>query len=298
MNICSRCNQLSKNANAKFCWNCGQRFPFEDEVFHLENLMLMYMRRLHQLELTAARYGIDTRPEVNIEIEELNEKIGAFNQQISHLKQVIEDKSSSGIIEFHFTKTPNNNTLHEIKVLEVSLITGASLDQIKLTYLNDGTFILRVRTPNSIIKEIMARHSNNDTLLNLMNIDSITEIIYLDKNSNLDRIISQCQCVLEKKNFDIYFYQKSPEYWLACDINLVHGHEQNAANKLSIRGSIDTDPSYPGCPHCGSRGIFKHVECGRLSCWIPKTSSATCAWCNQHFSVTASISDLDGRADY
>lgn len=47
----------------------------EEDRRHLEEVLSFYRRRLHQLELRAAPYGIHPPPELTIEIEELRAEI-------------------------------------------------------------------------------------------------------------------------------------------------------------------------------------------------------------------------------
>lgn len=297
-NKCSYCGQLSRKISARFCWNCGHRFPLDEEAFHLKELRRIYLRRLQVLEKQAAIYGMATAPvHLILEIEELNEKIEIFTRQISLLEMREKEKLSNSIIEFHFTTSTNNPSIREIKVLEVALATGVLTEEVQLITSSDNTFVLRIQAPESIIKQIIARYSNGDPLITSLNIDYIVSIDALDVSNDIDRFISQCRCSIKKKIFNIYFFKSPSNRWLAGQVESFEIPNESVSQKIAIRGTIDTDINYSGCPYCNSRGIFKHVECGRISCWIPQTTIALCAWCDETFSVTSSITNLDGHVD-
>ena len=53
-----------------------------DEVEHLRELLKIHKKRLNVLEEQAAKYGINCPPEIKIEIEDIQEQIARFEQQL------------------------------------------------------------------------------------------------------------------------------------------------------------------------------------------------------------------------
>ena len=51
-----------------------------------------------------------------------------------------------------------------------------------------------------------------------------------------------------------------------------------------IEGQVFIDEEYPGCVHCGSKGIVI-CKCGKVTCWEGQ-KSMRCGWCNQKSFVT------------
>ena len=294
MYTCLNCNHKGKNISAYFCGGCGQPLPLDGEVFHLQKLQQIYLRHLHVLEEQFAYFDQHTPSHVILGIEDLRIKITNLAQQISFLTIRSRNRVSDSFLELRFQKQKTQNAPSDIKILEVSLLTGVLPENIQLTRSDEDYFVLRIQAPNSIIQQFLSRFHNNDP--DIANLKIYTEVISQsnDVYNKLDRINSLCKCKITEKPFIIYFFKDKEDHWLAYDVDSEINTINSNQRHIKIHGLIDTDKDFSGCPHCHSKGLFKHVECGRLSCWTPGSSTAFCAWCKSHFNVTAIISDLDG----
>lgn len=58
----------------------------DDERSHIENLIKAHRKRLRVLEIQAAQYGIDVRPEILIELEEIPLKLQKLEQELWNLE--------------------------------------------------------------------------------------------------------------------------------------------------------------------------------------------------------------------
>ena len=65
-------------------------------------------------------------------------------------------------------------------------------------------------------------------------------------------------------------------------------------DKTSITGTINIDPTYPGCPYCGAKGFWKCGICDRVNCWDGKIRHVTCAWCGESGELSGEINSLEG----
>ncbi len=77
---------------AAFEKHCQFRNKFamsDDQLRHLEVMYQNYLRRLRILEEKAAVYGINTQPEVHIEIEDIRVKLVQLEQDIEKMKDIL-----------------------------------------------------------------------------------------------------------------------------------------------------------------------------------------------------------------
>lgn len=52
----------------------------------------------------------------------------------------------------------------------------------------------------------------------------------------------------------------------------------------TVKGSVDTDAEYPGCPYCGSKQVL-FCHCGAIICWKGQ-SRMTCPQCGRSGTIT------------
>ncbi|MDR2485468.1 MAG: hypothetical protein LBD55_08740 [Treponema sp.] len=64
-------------------------------------------------------------------------------------------------------------------------------------------------------------------------------------------------------------------------------------DKELIKGSMEIDEEYPGCPYCGARGFFQ-CECGKFNCFKGNEQGnkwdVTCNWCGKRLTVVSADS--------
>ncbi len=95
--------------------------PIEEELEYKRELLETHRRRLHKLEKRQAQLGINTPPEIDVEIEDIRLKIAALELEIEKLEKGISiDKTQTGD-----KVTASLNIIEEIPV---AIILSISLD--------------------------------------------------------------------------------------------------------------------------------------------------------------------------
>jgi len=83
--------------------------------------------------------------------------------------------------------------------------------------------------------------------------------------------------------FGIRVEEKELSNW-CCDwtFPLTKQHARREKyHETIIQGNIFVDTQYPGCPHCGSKSIYKCGNCGKIACWNSEDLTVVCPWCNR-----------------
>jgi hypothetical protein len=69
-------------------------------------------------------------------------------------------------------------------------------------------------------------------------------------------------------------------------------------DQSTLDGDFCFADAYPGCPWCGSSGIF---HCGHdsahVGCWNGKTTSVRCPWCERSTQIDGQIEQLTSGGD-
>jgi hypothetical protein len=107
-----------------------------------------------------------------------------------------------------------------------------------------------------------------------------------------------CKCGKKKGLYGIRLEEKRPRQW---EMNWAFAISENRARKekygeSKIQGSFDFSPEYPGCPYCGTGGIFTCHRCQEISCW-DGSDRVTCAHCGTTANIGGSISELKTGGD-
>lgn len=68
-------------------------------------------------------------------------------------------------------------------------------------------------------------------------------------------------------------------------------------DRSEISGTIQLDPSYPGCPHCSQAAIVRCGSCGKVSCWNGEERVVTCPWCKRQAELAGPITSLTSTND-
>ena len=56
-------------------------------------------------------------------------------------------------------------------------------------------------------------------------------------------------------------------------------------DRVSVKGDIEFDTEYPGCPYCGEH-MLTVCSCGHLGCTVLKNNVYTCEWCGAQGQIT------------
>lgn len=118
-------------------------------------------------------------------------------------------------------------------------------------------------------------------------------------NSILRVVIVMSRCSPSGQPFGIRFWEKSKDQWIA---NWAFAIKETYAKKEgynlnTIVGMFTLDTTYPGCPYCNAKSIFK-CGCGKVNCWDGMTSIVTCSWCNQIGELGGQFETLSAGEDY
>jgi hypothetical protein len=111
-------------------------------------------------------------------------------------------------------------------------------------------------------------------------------------------VIVLARCSQNRQGFGIRFEEKAASRWSA---DWAFAIKETTARKegydrAEIRGAFGSDPAYPGCPHCGARGIFK-CNCGKVACWDGERRVVTCPWCGSTGGLSGHVESLRAGND-
>lgn len=67
-------------------------------------------------------------------------------------------------------------------------------------------------------------------------------------------------------------------------------------DKTVITGSLNADPNYPGCPHCGADTFVRCGTCGKISCLQFGNTSAHCYWCGTRMDNITTADSFDVKS--
>jgi hypothetical protein len=107
------------------------------------------------------------------------------------------------------------------------------------------------------------------------------------------------RCGQTAAGFGIRFERSGETHWSAT---WAFALKESAAkregyDRSEIGGTIQLDPSYPGCPHCAKSALVRCGTCGQVSCWNGETRLVTCPWCRNRARIEGAITKLASRND-
>ena len=125
-------------------------------------------------------------------------------------------------------------------------------------------------------------------------------------------VIVMARCSHSKEYYGIRFEKKAsmeglPKYnfgiepnhlWVAdwaFEIKKESGGREGY-DKSEIAGIISIGPTYPGCPHCHGKSIFK-CRCGKVVCWDGECQIVTCPYCGMTDRLSGQIESLKAGDD-
>ena len=114
----------------------------------------------------------------------------------------------------------------------------------------------------------------------------------------LNAVVIMARCAINRQGYGIRLEEKSKNYWeadwaftLKEKAAAIEGYEGS-----TISGTFCFAAEYPGCPHCGSRSIFK-CGCGKVACWNGEIRQVTCPWCGNTAELAGEIKTLSADSD-
>ena len=114
----------------------------------------------------------------------------------------------------------------------------------------------------------------------------------------MDAVIVLSRCASSGKLFAIRIEKRGDCVWVFDWAFAVRelAAEREGYDTTTVEGTICQGDRYPGCPHCGSKGVFL-CSCGKLNCWDGVRRRVTCAWCQQIGELSGEIRSLRGTGD-
>lgn len=117
------------------------------------------------------------------------------------------------------------------------------------------------------------------------------------KKNNVQSLL--CKCTRNSKLFSIRIENKEGSWEMTWAFKIEEkSAKSDKYNKITIRGSIGAGSSYPGCPYCGTKDLFKCGKCGKLTCWNGQDAQVTCQHCNVVGKLEGTIQELFVNEDY
>ncbi len=117
-------------------------------------------------------------------------------------------------------------------------------------------------------------------------------------NERINAEVILCRCEKKKSLFGIRVEETRSRVW---EMNWAFAISETRARgerygEAKIQGSFEFGEGYPGCPYCGSGGIFTCGKCGETNCW-DGAERVTCANCGHSANIGGSISELKTGGD-
>ena len=112
-------------------------------------------------------------------------------------------------------------------------------------------------------------------------------------------VIVLARCAHNVGLFGMRFEEKAQNQWLTDWAFAIkeRAAQREGYDQGQIAGYIGFEPSYPGCPYCGARSIFKCGTCARVVCWDGITREVTCSWCGATGVLSGHIESLTAETD-
>lgn len=112
-------------------------------------------------------------------------------------------------------------------------------------------------------------------------------------------VIIIARCSHSQQSFGIRFEQKEHGQWMG---DWAFAIKETAAKKegydrSQITGAFKFDSTYPGCPSCHAKGIYKCGSCSKVVCWDGERHTVTCSWCGVTSQLSGKIESLNAGRD-
>jgi DNA-binding SARP family transcriptional activator len=152
----------------------------DEEIKNLKIQIATHTRRLNVLKNQRATKGIDTEPQIILEIEDIEAKIAELSEQLTKLeppKKLLE-------VTLDEQYTPE---LVEAARRAFAGVLNISVDLVKVAYLREGSVVLLVQMPEEAANRLIALQESGSLILENLRIKKIRAIDNLAR-ANLQRI--------------------------------------------------------------------------------------------------------------
>lgn len=107
------------------------------------------------------------------------------------------------------------------------------------------------------------------------------------------------RCARSRLGFAIrYDHHPDGNWWASHVINLEEKEiARGGYGRAALTGSFFMAATYPGCPHCSARSIFKCGQCSQINCWNTMDRVVSCVWCGGGGELAGTLTDLNTVGD-
>ena len=121
----------------------------------------------------------------------------------------------------------------------------------------------------------------------------------LEMNEKPNVVVVVMRCSRVRKSSGVRFEKRVENKWVgtwAFELKEASA-EREGYEKTAIGGSISLDNTYPGCPHCNARALFKCGKCNKVGCWDGESKVVICPWCGNKGEISGYIEILNASHD-
>ncbi len=111
-------------------------------------------------------------------------------------------------------------------------------------------------------------------------------------------VIVMARCGRTRQSFGIRLEEYAPRQWGA---DWAFAVKEDAArregyDRAVISGSFGFADTYPGCPSCHAKSLFK-CSCGGVACCPGEAQTVHCPWCGEKGEISGSADSLSVGGD-
>lgn len=112
-------------------------------------------------------------------------------------------------------------------------------------------------------------------------------------------VIIIARCRHSQQSFGIRFEQKEHGKWIGDWAFTIKetAAQKEGYDRSQITGAFGFDSTYPGCPSCHFKGIYKCGRCNKVACWDGESQTVKCPWCGVVGQLRGKIEKLDAGRD-
>lgn len=104
--------------------------------------------------------------------------------------------------------------------------------------------------------------------------------------------VGLCKCPKTHQMYGVRFERKNGTWYYDWAFKIrPESASREKYGETVIKGAIDMDEEYPGCPYCEAKG-FIICSCGKLNCNNIDGTILTCEWCGEQGRLAGAY---DGR---
>lgn len=144
----------------------------ENKQTHLSRIREAKQKRLNELEVQKARFGINCPPEINTEIEDIKSAIAQLDYEIQKENLSLLRSSSFERVKVLFINTRNDRDLANVIAQTVSRIT---LTQIDIVFLHDSSHSAGITHISALFERVKTNLNHIKTLIILLTPSSVID---------------------------------------------------------------------------------------------------------------------------